>query len=90
MSYKEDQAASSFGNLEKLISIGLCACTNFESFSRSICSLQSLRKLTLEGGITEVPKDLHHLLYLEELYLSKTKIRNLPEKVEQWLNCCLS
>ncbi|GKE85209.1 Toll/interleukin-1 receptor domain-containing protein [Tanacetum coccineum] len=60
--YKEDPAASSFGNLEKLISIGLCSCTNLESFSRSIYSLQCLEKLTLEGSIPEVSKDVQQLL----------------------------
>ncbi|GKD26199.1 Toll/interleukin-1 receptor domain-containing protein [Tanacetum coccineum] len=33
--YKEDPA-SSFGILEMLMSMGLCACTNLEKFSRSI------------------------------------------------------
>ncbi|GJZ96656.1 TMV resistance protein N-like protein [Tanacetum coccineum] len=76
--YKEDPAASSFGNLEKFISIGQCACANFESFSKSICSLNFLRKLTLEGSILEVPKDLHHLECLEELTVSNTKITHVP------------
>nr|GFB73601.1 Toll/interleukin-1 receptor (TIR) domain-containing protein [Tanacetum cinerariifolium] len=60
--YKEDPAASSFGNLEKLISIRLCSCTNLESFYRSICSLQCLQKITLEGSIPEVSEDVQQLL----------------------------
>nr|GEU43538.1 hypothetical protein [Tanacetum cinerariifolium] len=79
--YKEDPAASSFGNLEKLIFIGMRACTNLESFSRSIFSLNFLRKLTVEGIIVKVPRDLHRLEYLEELVLSNTKIKVLPNSV---------
>ncbi|KAL4571739.1 hypothetical protein LXL04_018504 [Taraxacum kok-saghyz] len=68
-------------NLEKLISFGLCACTNFETFSGSICGLQNLRNLTLEGGIPEAPKDLHQLKHLEELSLLSTNIKNLPDNI---------
>ncbi|GJT56311.1 Toll/interleukin-1 receptor domain-containing protein [Tanacetum coccineum] len=78
--YKEDPA-SSFGNLETLISIGLCACTNLERFSRSICSLQCIRKLTLEGSITESPWDLDQLECLEELTFSSTEIKYLPDSI---------
>ncbi|PWA71553.1 disease resistance protein (TIR-NBS-LRR class) [Artemisia annua] len=78
--YKEDPA-SSFGNLERLISIGLCACTNLESFSRSICSLQCIRKLTLEGSIAEAPRDLDQLECLEELTFSSTEIKHLPDRI---------
>ncbi|GKA61205.1 Toll/interleukin-1 receptor domain-containing protein [Tanacetum coccineum] len=55
--YKEDPA-SSFGNLERLISLGFGARINADSFSDIICGLQCLRKLTLEGGIPEAPKNL--------------------------------
>ncbi|PWA66980.1 leucine-rich repeat domain, L domain-like protein [Artemisia annua] len=78
--YKEDPA-SSFGNLERLISLGLCACTNLESFSRSICSLQCIKKLTLEGSITEAPRDLDQLECLEELTFSSTEIKHLPDSI---------
>ncbi|GKF12345.1 Toll/interleukin-1 receptor domain-containing protein [Tanacetum coccineum] len=44
-SYKEDPTTQSFRNLKKLISMGLCACTNVQSFSRSICGLHGLKKL---------------------------------------------
>ncbi|PWA62790.1 disease resistance protein (TIR-NBS-LRR class) [Artemisia annua] len=81
--YKEDPAASSFGNLEKLISIGQCVCANFESFSKTICSLNFLRKLTLEGSILEVPKDLQQLQCLEELILSNTDIIDVPFSVSK-------
>ncbi|PWA86312.1 disease resistance protein (TIR-NBS-LRR class) [Artemisia annua] len=77
--YKEDPAASSFGNLEKLISIGLSSCTNLKSFSRIIFSLQGLKKLTLEASIPEVSKDVHQLQCLEELCLSGAKIKHLPD-----------
>nr|GEU65088.1 TMV resistance protein N-like [Tanacetum cinerariifolium] len=57
---------SETGNLKKLISIGLCACTNLGVFSDIICSLRFLRKLKLEGCIPEVPQDLDQLACLEE------------------------
>ncbi|PWA59720.1 toll/interleukin-1 receptor (TIR) domain-containing protein [Artemisia annua] len=53
------------GNLKKLISIGLCACTNLRIFSNSIYSLRFLRKLKLEGSIPDVPKDLDWLACLD-------------------------
>ncbi|PWA50622.1 disease resistance protein (TIR-NBS-LRR class) [Artemisia annua] len=79
--YLKEDPASSFGNLERLISIGLCACTNLEIFSRIICGLRGLRKLTLEGSIPEVPQDLDQLECLEELMFSSTKIRYLPDSI---------
>ncbi|PWA88788.1 disease resistance protein (TIR-NBS-LRR class) [Artemisia annua] len=79
--YYKENPVSSFGNLERLISIGLCACTNFESFSRSICSLEHLRKLKLEGSISEAPKDLDRLECLEELTFSSTGIKHLPDSI---------
>ncbi|KAI3827245.1 hypothetical protein L1987_01317 [Smallanthus sonchifolius] len=79
------------GNLEKLISFGLCACTNLEIFSASICGLQCLGKLTLEGSIPEVPKDLYRLENLERLTLSIKEIKHLPdsifEKLPEELGC---
>ncbi|GKE08816.1 Toll/interleukin-1 receptor domain-containing protein [Tanacetum coccineum] len=50
--FYEEGSVLPLGNLEKLLSFGLCACTNIESFSESISSLRSLRKLKLEGCIT--------------------------------------
>ncbi|GJX21337.1 Toll/interleukin-1 receptor domain-containing protein [Tanacetum coccineum] len=79
--YYDEDPYSVFGNLEMLISMGLCACTNLEKFSRSICSLRGLRKLTLEGSIPEVPRDLDQLECLEELIFSSSNIRNLPDSI---------
>ncbi|GKB72359.1 TMV resistance protein N-like protein [Tanacetum coccineum] len=81
--YKEDPADSSLiGNLEKLISMGLCACTDIENISRNISSLQSLRKLTLEGTIPdELLKDLDQLKCLEELILSNLETKHLPDSI---------
>ncbi|GJT97389.1 disease resistance TIR-NBS-LRR class family protein [Tanacetum coccineum] len=67
--------SSSVGNIEKLISFGLCACTDLKKFSDIICSLQRLQKLTLKCNIPEFPNDLGQLECLEELYLSSTKIK---------------
>ncbi|PWA66403.1 toll/interleukin-1 receptor (TIR) domain-containing protein [Artemisia annua] len=81
---------SSFVNLETLISIGLCTCTNLESFSRSICGLQCLGKLTLERQysrstqgprpivscwlLEKLPEDLGRLQCLEKLILTDCKV----------------
>ncbi|KAL7607352.1 hypothetical protein Lser_V15G19712 [Lactuca serriola] len=78
--YKEDHHSLT-RNLEMLISIGMCACTNLETFSGSICGLQRLRKLKLEGSIQEAPKDLGQLECLEELIFLSTKINHLPESM---------
>ncbi|KAL9995352.1 putative P-loop containing nucleoside triphosphate hydrolase, leucine-rich repeat domain superfamily [Helianthus debilis subsp. tardiflorus] len=79
--FYDEHLTLSSGNLEKLISFGLCACTNLESFSASICGLQRLGKLTLEGDIREAPKDLYQLQSLEELTLSMKKINRLPDSI---------
>ena len=76
--YKDDP--SSTRNLETLISVGLCACTNHEMFSRSICGLQLLRKLKIEG-YPEAPKDLGRLECLEELSLFLKNMEHLPESI---------
>ncbi|GJS33613.1 hypothetical protein Tco_0531995 [Tanacetum coccineum] len=60
----------------------LCACTNLESFSRSICGLQCIRKLTVEDTITEAPWVLDQLECLEELMFPYAKIKNLPDSIE--------
>ncbi|CAH1421476.1 unnamed protein product [Lactuca virosa] len=78
--YREDRPSFT-RNLEMLISLGMCACTNLETFSRSICGLQRLRKLKIEGSILEVPKDLYKLECLEELVLSYTEIKHLPDSI---------
>ncbi|GJZ90174.1 disease resistance TIR-NBS-LRR class family protein [Tanacetum coccineum] len=61
--------------------VGFCASINHESFSRSISSLQGIKKLTLEGSLTEAPWDLDQLECLEELIFSSTKIRDLPDSI---------
>ncbi|KAJ0751780.1 putative TIR domain, P-loop containing nucleoside triphosphate hydrolase [Helianthus annuus] len=66
----------SSGNVEKLISSGLCACTFVESFSATICGLQRLGELTLKGRIPEAPKDLWQLEELEKLTLC---MKELPK-----------
>ncbi|CAI9278779.1 unnamed protein product [Lactuca saligna] len=78
--YKDD-LPSLTRNLEKLVSFGLCSCTNLEEFSASICGLQRLRKLKLKGGIPEAPKDLDQLGCLENLIFSSTKIKHLPDNI---------
>ncbi|KAL8239925.1 hypothetical protein R6Q59_016492 [Mikania micrantha] len=72
---------SSSGNVEKLLSFGLCACTNLESFSVSICSLKHLTALKLSGSIPELPKDLWKLGSLEKLTLCMDKIKHLPDNI---------
>ncbi|GKB60902.1 disease resistance TIR-NBS-LRR class family protein [Tanacetum coccineum] len=72
---------SSVGNIEKLVSFGRCACTDFKEFSDIICSLQYLRKLKLECNIPEFPKDLGQSECLEELFLYSTKIKQLPDSI---------
>ncbi|KAL7582208.1 disease resistance protein RPV1 [Lactuca sativa] len=76
--YKDDP--SSTGNVEKLLSFGLCACTNLETFSESICGLRRLRKLKLEC-YPEAPKDLDQLECLEELSISTTDMKHLPDSI---------
>ncbi|GJU23138.1 Toll/interleukin-1 receptor domain-containing protein [Tanacetum coccineum] len=78
--YKEC-SVSPLGHLEKLLSFGLCACTSTDSFSGSISSLRSLRRLKLEGCITEAPKDLDQLECLEELVFWSTRIKHLPNSI---------
>ncbi|GKA79603.1 disease resistance TIR-NBS-LRR class family protein, partial [Tanacetum coccineum] len=73
--------SSSVGNIEKLISFGLCACTDLKKFSDIICSLQCLQKLTLKCNYPEFPSDLGQLECLEELYLSSTKIKHLLDSI---------
>ncbi|GKF91768.1 disease resistance TIR-NBS-LRR class family protein, partial [Tanacetum coccineum] len=78
--YEED-LPSSVGNIEKLISFGLCACTDLKKLSDIICSLQCLQTLELEGDIPEFLKDLGQLECLEELWLSSRKIKHLPDSI---------
>ncbi|GJU21809.1 disease resistance TIR-NBS-LRR class family protein [Tanacetum coccineum] len=79
-SYKE-YLSSSVGNIEKLMSFGLCICTDLKKFSDVICSLCCLKKLKLKCNIPEFPKDLGRLECLEELVLSSMKIKHLPDSI---------
>ncbi|CAI9262484.1 unnamed protein product [Lactuca saligna] len=76
--YKDDTSVT--GNLEKLISEGLCACTNLETFSGSICGLWRLRKLKLDAN-PEAPKELDQVECLEELSFSRTNMKHLPDSI---------
>ncbi|XP_023753531.2 disease resistance protein RPV1 [Lactuca sativa] len=78
--YKEDRPSLT-RNLEILFSVGMCACTNLEMFSQSICGLQRLRKLELKGSFVEAIKDLDQLESLEELILLSTNINHLPDSI---------
>ncbi|KAD6454810.1 hypothetical protein E3N88_09516 [Mikania micrantha] len=78
--YREVLPLSS-ANLEKLLSFGLCACTNLESFSASIRGLKHLTTLTLTGIIPELPKDLWKLESLEQLTLCMQEIKHLPDGI---------
>nr|GEX83395.1 Toll/interleukin-1 receptor (TIR) domain-containing protein [Tanacetum cinerariifolium] len=93
--YYEEDLPSSVGNIEKLISFGLCACTDLKKFSDIICSLECLQKLTLKCNIPEFPKDLGHLCALleklpedigrlgclKELDMTGTRISHLPKSI---------
>ncbi|KAI3828340.1 hypothetical protein L1987_02440 [Smallanthus sonchifolius] len=79
--FYDEPLPSSSGNLEKLISFGLCAGTNLESFSTSIGGLQRLGKFTLEGSFPDFPEDLYQLESLEELTLLMKEIKHLPENI---------
>ncbi|GKD33054.1 disease resistance TIR-NBS-LRR class family protein [Tanacetum coccineum] len=77
----DENLPSSVGNIEKLISFGLCACTDLKKLCDIICSLQCLRRLKLNWNIPEFPKDLGRLECLEELCLSSTKIKHFPDSI---------
>ncbi|GJU78373.1 disease resistance TIR-NBS-LRR class family protein, partial [Tanacetum coccineum] len=79
--YYEEDLPSSVGNFEKLISVGLCACTDLKKFSDVICSLRCLRELKLECNIPEFSEDLIKLECLEKLKLSSKKIEYLPDSI---------
>ncbi|KAL7607403.1 hypothetical protein Lser_V15G19506 [Lactuca serriola] len=68
-------------NLEMLLSVGMCACTNLETLSQSICGLRHLRKLELKGSFLEAVKDFDQFDCVEELILSYTKINHLPDSI---------
>ncbi|KAL7604209.1 hypothetical protein Lser_V15G19514 [Lactuca serriola] len=79
--FYEEYRTSFTRNLEMLLSVGICACTNLETFSQSIWGLRHLRKLELKGSFLETVKDLDQLDCLEELILSSTTIKHLPDSI---------
>nr|KAJ0212053.1 hypothetical protein LSAT_V11C400215890 [Lactuca sativa] len=78
--YKEDRPLLT-RNLEMLFSVGMCACTNLETFSRSLCGLRRLRKLELKASFVEAIKDIDQLEPLEELILLATRTNHLPDSI---------
>ncbi|KAJ0444046.1 putative TIR domain, P-loop containing nucleoside triphosphate hydrolase [Helianthus annuus] len=79
-----EEIPSSIGNLNKLVSLDLSDCYNFnfKSLPGSICRLQHLRTLNLScTRIEELPKDLGQLECLEELNLSDTIVKHLPGSI---------
>ncbi|PWA48644.1 disease resistance protein (TIR-NBS-LRR class) [Artemisia annua] len=83
----EEYLPSSVGNIEKLISFGLCACTDLEKFSDMICSLQCLQKVTLNlhsEEIEHLPDSICMLKHLKYLSLkSCALLEKLPEDIGQ-------
>ncbi|KAL7607288.1 hypothetical protein Lser_V15G19690 [Lactuca serriola] len=69
------------GNLEMLISLGMCACTNLETFSGILFGLRSLRLLKLEGNILEVLKNFDQSMKVDELILLSPTIKHLPDSI---------
>ncbi|PWA75811.1 disease resistance protein (TIR-NBS-LRR class) [Artemisia annua] len=69
------------GNPPKFVSLNLKPCTKLESVSESICCLQHLRELTINGCIPEVPNDIFRLETLENLSFVSTCITFLPESI---------
>ncbi|GKC91194.1 disease resistance TIR-NBS-LRR class family protein, partial [Tanacetum coccineum] len=92
--YKED-SASSFGNLESLISLGVPSesysleelslqSTDIKTLPDSICMLKHLKSLKLKSCLLleKLPVDIGRLEYLESLILSKcTLLQDLPNSI---------
>uniref|UniRef100_A0A251RV29 Putative leucine-rich repeat domain, L domain-like protein n=2 Tax=Helianthus annuus TaxID=4232 RepID=A0A251RV29_HELAN len=74
----DEPGYSWMGNIEKLIYSGLCPCKNLEYWSATICGLQHLRGLSVDGSI---PEDLWQLESLEKLSLNMVEIRHLPDSI---------
>ncbi|XP_021986946.2 disease resistance protein RPV1-like [Helianthus annuus] len=73
---------SSIGNLHKLVNLSFSWCVKLKSLPGSICSLQHLRFLSLDGcGIEELPEDIGQLECLEKLDLTCSKIKHLPDSI---------
>ncbi|CAH1429688.1 unnamed protein product [Lactuca virosa] len=78
--YSKEQSSSNGTSLECVL-LDLQPCTKLEHVSESICGLQHIRCLTLDGCIPEVPKDIDQLKCLEELTLYSTHLICLPDSV---------
>ncbi|KAJ0751850.1 putative P-loop containing nucleoside triphosphate hydrolase, leucine-rich repeat domain superfamily [Helianthus annuus] len=74
----DEPGYSWMGNIEMLIYSGLCPCKKLEYWSATICGLQHLRGLSLDGSI---PEDLWQLESLEKLSLNMVEIRHLPDSI---------
>lgn len=74
---KYDEPRSSWsGNLEKFIFFGPCIC--FDYISETICGLQHLRELKLEGRTL---RDLWRLESLKKLCFKKQQFQHLPTSI---------
>lgn len=69
----------SIGFLQKLVFLSFAFCSNLESLP-SCFKLRSLQCLYLHGctKLEELPKTMEHMACLEELHLSETAIKELP------------
>ena len=72
--------------MEQLIGLIKLALTNYKSLSSlpgAICSLISLKTLTLSGclKLDNMPRNLGNLEGLEELDVSGTAVREPPDKL---------
>ena len=73
----------SMEHLTSLIKLDLRDCKNLSSIPNSCCSSTSLKVLTLSGcsKLDELPENLGNLEGLEELDVSGTAIKGLPESI---------
>ncbi|PWA37507.1 toll/interleukin-1 receptor (TIR) domain-containing protein [Artemisia annua] len=66
---------------EKHILLSLCNCKNLNSFLESISEIRNFQLFKLDGSIWQTPKALDKIESLEELVLSSTEIKNLPDNI---------
>ncbi|KAL4586009.1 hypothetical protein LXL04_010639 [Taraxacum kok-saghyz] len=79
--YYNEQPSSSISSESKGVFLDLHPRTKLESVSQSICGLQHLTLLRVEGCIPEVPNDIGQLRCLEQLDLVSTHIKCLPDSI---------
>ncbi|KAM7465505.1 hypothetical protein LguiB_013067 [Lonicera macranthoides] len=74
---------SSIEHLPNLVLIYFTDCKNLASLPSSFCKLKHLKKLCLSNcsKFDKLPEDLGYLESLEELYLNKTAIKDVPSSV---------